>query len=196
LQQKWEQGNFAFNATIVKPGPSIQFGNACQYTSESKAVFTGQKTGNELGHVGSDIKRKFLQNNVKFQGANREDVMKTVAMVIDGAKNQDMQRQLSQSVKQVSTTELSRQMRAANFKMGSILPEHDRVKSIELSKPGEGSFRPNAKSIIAGSALIHSDKIKAQGVSEGNPLLMKGKADFVTNNMQQIKWIQPTPVSL
>jgi hypothetical protein len=42
--------------------------------------------------MGSDIKRKFLQNNVKFQGANREDVMKTVAMVNDGAKNQEMQR--------------------------------------------------------------------------------------------------------
>ncbi|MFO0117653.1 MAG: hypothetical protein ACK521_08575 [bacterium] len=42
--------------------------------------------------MGSDIKRKFLQNNVKFQGANRQDVMKTVAMVNDGAKNQEMLR--------------------------------------------------------------------------------------------------------
>lgn len=82
---------------------------------------------------------------MKFQGANREDVMKTVAMVNDGAKNQEMQRQLGASGKQLSTTEFSRQMRAANFKMGSILPEHDRMKAIELSKPAEGSFRANAK---------------------------------------------------
>jgi len=87
-------------------------------------------------------------------------------------------------------------MRAANFKMGSILPEHDRMKAIELQKPIEGSFRPSAKGINAGTTLIHNERIKSNGVSEGNPLLMKGKTDFITNNMQQIRWIQPTPVSL
>ena len=83
-------------------------------------------------------------------------------------------------------------MRAANFSMGSVLPEHHLLNGAKLAPE---SFRPNPKSINAASQLIHSTN-KCSGVSEGNPL-MKGKnSDFVTNNMQQIRWIQPTPVGI
>jgi hypothetical protein len=84
---------------------------------------------------------------------------------------------------------MAKEMRAANFMMGSVQPEYTL-----FSPPTLGAFRANQKSINAGSAVVHMDRQKVQGVSEGNPLL-KGKAEFITNNMQQLKWIQPTPVA-
>ena len=78
---------------------------------------------------------------------------------------------------------MAKEMRAANFKMGSVQPEYSLV-----SPPTLGGFRANQKSITAGSKVVHMDRLKTCGVSEGNPLL-KGKAEFITNNMQQLKWI-------
>lgn len=115
-------------------------------------------------------------------------------MANEAVKNQEALRNSQSSNTHQSTNEIAKLMRAANFKMGSILPEHDRMHSIELARPND-SFRPNPKSINAASQLIHNDRQKTMGVSEGNPLL-KGKRDFVTNNMANLKWIQPTPVSI
>lgn len=130
-----------------------------------------------------------LQNNVAFKGAKRDETFKTTAMVNEAAKNQEAERSKNSSVQpQFSTQDMARHMRAANFKMGSVQPEHDRMHSIELARPSDSNFRANPKSINAASQLIHNDRVKTMGVSEGNPL-NKGKRDFVTNNMQQMKWI-------
>jgi hypothetical protein len=56
-------------------------------------------------------------------------------------------------------------MRAANFKMGSVLPEHDRSKVVESAKLGMVAngrdsqnqridFRQNAKSIVGGPGKL------------------------------------------
>jgi len=70
---------------------------------------------------------------------------------------------------------MSRMMRAANFNMGSI--------------PSEQNY---AARTISHSGPLNSHR-KATGVSEGNRL-MKGKGDYLSQYMAQVKWVQPKPV--
>lgn len=97
MQQKWEQGSISKSIAVVKPLSSIQFGKGCQYTSEAKACFLPQRSEKGLNDGSNEFKRKFLQNNVYFKGANRQDAMQTVAMANDGAKNQDYNRNIVSS---------------------------------------------------------------------------------------------------
>jgi hypothetical protein len=120
-------------------------------------------------------------------GGKCEDTFKTVAMVNEGAKHDD--RSKTGDMQQKSINVMAKEMRAANFKMGSVQPEYTLV-----SPPALVGFRSNQTSINAGSSVVHMDRSKVQGVSEGNPLL-KGKTEFITNNMEQLRWIQPTPVA-
>ena len=117
---------------------------------------------------------------------NRDEAMKTVAQANKAAQNQEGR---SQSVLGRSPKEFSKMMRAANFGLGSILPEHNKASAPQLA-----GFRANSRSINAASTLIHNPVSKVQGVSEGNPL-MKGKGNYLTEYMDSIKWIQPRPVA-
>jgi len=97
--------------------------------------------------------------------------MQTVAQAKDEHLNNEMKKQTqpaSGSYKSMITNqsennigEFARMMRAANFKMGSVLPEHDRSKVVESAKLGmvanvsnsqnqRVDFRQQAKSIVGG----------------------------------------------
>jgi hypothetical protein len=66
MQQKWDQGIISKSMAVQKPASSIQFGNGCQYTSESQAVFIPQKNFPGLNDGSKELKRKFTTNNVHF----------------------------------------------------------------------------------------------------------------------------------
>ena len=80
------------------------------------------------------------------------------------------------------------QMRSANFKMGSILPEnHDnyRVSGLERNNSGaiglkNNNFKPMAR----------QQPIKSQEVSAGNNIA-RGNGNFKTVNQEFTHWIQP-----
>mmetsp|Transcript_6513 Transcript_6513/g.8787 ORF Transcript_6513/g.8787 Transcript_6513/m.8787 type:complete len:90 (-) Transcript_6513:144-413(-) len=88
-------------------------------------------------------------------------------------------------------------MRSANFKMGSILPEHNsyRVSGLERNDSGAGStigltkngsnFKPQVQRVTP---------VKTQNVSAGN-MIAKGNGSFKTVNQEFTNWIQPSAVS-
>lgn len=139
------------------------FGRIGEFTTEHKSSFTGeQKPSSMLGTV--DLKKKFLQGNVHFSNPNRADTMKTVAQANELAKGAYID---NGGMANKSPAEMSRMMRAANFNMGSIPPEHDRMLSQKY-----------AARTIPTSVQLNSHR-KTTGVSEGNRL-MKGKGDYLT----------------
>ena len=88
--------------------------------------------------------------------------------------------------------EFALQMRAANFKTGSHLPETNQYAVPKLDRGGSSStlgqvakrvdFRANAQAMLPPT--------QAHGVSAGN-MISKGKGDFQTVNQSYVKWIQP-----
>jgi len=91
--------------------------------------------------------------------------------------------------------EFALQMRAANFKTGSHLPETQQYAMPKLESTGATSgssslgqvpkrvdFKQNAKAMLP--------SMHAQGVSAGNNI-SRGKADFQTVNQSYVRWIQP-----
>lgn len=74
LEQRWQAGNFAEREQSSRPLVSnIKFGSGCQYESESKSNFTGQKSQTYLGMAGSDLKQKFIQGNLILVGGRQDD---------------------------------------------------------------------------------------------------------------------------
>ena len=86
-------------------------------------------------------------------------------------------------------------MRVTNIKMGSILPEHNGYKVLQLDSnknQGNGSTRNQAQF----QSLTKPDKkpLNAQTVSSGNNIA-KGQGTFRTINQDLTNWIQPSAVA-
>ena len=67
---------------VSKPIDSINFGQACQYTSETKSTFVGVNA--KMG--GADpmkLREKFSKPNIQFGSSPHKDRLKTVAQAND-----------------------------------------------------------------------------------------------------------------
>ena len=77
------------------------------------------------------LREKFSKPNINFGTSPYKDRLKTVAQVTDEqAVNQKDRQNLGEMNKnqKAKSKEFGREMRAANFKMGSILPETNSYK--------------------------------------------------------------------
>ena len=80
-------------------------------------------------------------------------------------------------------------MRAANFNMGSILPEHNKYRASGLDA------QKNASIGLAGSFKPRNNMpINSQQVSSGNNIA-RGNGQFKTVNQEFTGWIQPSAVA-
>ena len=139
------------------------------------------------------LREKFTKPNINFGTSPLKDRMKTVAQANDEHATSQAGRQnlgmMSQDQK-AKSKEFGTQMRAANFKMGSILPEHNSYKPSQLERSssgqiglaiGAGGFKP-----VIGGGKPHG----SQAVSSGN-MVARGNGSFQTVNQQLHGWIQP-----
>ena len=64
-QGQWDSGQIAKQAAIAKPPDSINFGQACAYTSEAKSTFVEQ-AGRGFQTDPMRLKEKFTRPNINF----------------------------------------------------------------------------------------------------------------------------------
>ena len=92
-----------------------------------------------------------------------------------------------------NAAEFGTAMRAANFKMGSILPEHNNYKVTGLNKANQGSgsigLTKNSSNFKPATRPNQS-----QAVSAGNNVA-KGNGSFKTVNQEFTNWIQPSAIA-
>ena len=77
------------------------------------------------------LREKFTRPNINFGTSPLKDRMKTVAQANDEHASRQMGQQNLTAANQdqkAKSKQFGTQMRAANFKMGSILPEHNSYK--------------------------------------------------------------------
>ena len=193
LSRQWEKGEIAKSAPLAKPVTTVGFGQGCQYTSEAKATFIPQTRVGSLHEDKNRFKDKFTKGSILLEAAGNKNDMQTVAM----KEAQNFANPVTGSLNQGpggahNAKEFALQMRAANFKTGSHLPETNQWAAPRLDKGGSSAalgqvpkrvdFRQNAKAMLP--------SMHAQGVSAGNNI-SRGKGDFQTVNQSYVRWIQP-----
>ena len=72
---------------MAKPLDSINFGQACQYTSEAKSTFIGKEVKGQGGDP-MGLKAKYNKPNINFGSSPNKDSMLTVAQANERAVNQ------------------------------------------------------------------------------------------------------------
>lgn len=196
-QDAWDKGHMMKATPLTRPPDSINFGQGCQYTSEAKSTFVSQDLrASRSAADNQQLQAKYRKPNINF-GSPVKDQMKTVAMAKDEDVSRSMGRQniaaMNQDQKEKSK-QFSTQMRAANFKMGSHLPETNSFKPSTLERAQSGTiglvhkqpnFRPRSIALAPQSM---------QQVSAGNNIA-KGGGSFKTINQSFVNWIQPSAVA-
>lgn len=98
----------------------------------------------------------------------------------------------------VKSNEFKNQMRAVSFKMGSILPENNSYKALQLREnPSSDSLGLKTRNSNIFKTTNHktgATLINSQTVSAGNNIA-KGNGNFKTVNQQFTHWIQPSAVT-
>ena len=183
-------GNYHKQPLVSKPIDSINFGQDIEYKTESGDVFVNQQnlsnsTKNIRNSGSFSMKDKFTRPNINFGSANIKDQMQTVSMqnsngVVSGS---------SLLATKQDANKFASQMRNSNFKVGSILPEHNKFQPSNI--PIDSSTLGMAKKRIdfkqAGQSIVPVNNL---ATSAGNNI-SKGQGDFKTINQSFVNWIQP-----
>ena len=88
------------------------------------------------------LKEKFMKNNINFGNPiASQDRMLTVSQATDQTMHQQLAKQPGNMKRDNNTKsrEFGANMRSANFKMGSILPEHNSFRAPQLDRKGSGA---------------------------------------------------------
>lgn len=138
-QSQMANGQILSQQAVAKPVDSINFGQAIEYTSTAKATFVGMNQNNKSQIDDKNrFKNNFTKPNINFGKSPNKEAMMTVAQ----ANEQIVSRQnLGNSMNQdqnAKSKENAGKMRVANFKMGSILPEHNGYKVSQLDQKDSG----------------------------------------------------------
>ena len=65
-QGQWDRGQITKAQTVAKPPDSINFGQACQYTSEAKSTFIPQHMHGRHTDEPKRLKDKFQRPNINL----------------------------------------------------------------------------------------------------------------------------------
>jgi len=97
-QTQWNNGEIQKATIFKKPADSINFGQNCEYTSETKQTFVASSEPNASLGEPARIRDKLSKPNINFGSSPaKQDTMMTVAMANDKAIAQVKARQPTDS---------------------------------------------------------------------------------------------------
>ena len=134
----------------------------------------------------NDLKAKFEKSNIpEDPTVSREQVMQTIAMI------KDKQVVSSRSCYDKATQKALRDsMIAHSYKLGSIIPEHNRLSLV--GRPRQSlEARDSSSSPLPRTTLVKNAQTIVASAQQSNISLSQAnsKSDLMTVNQQKFRWI-------